>query len=190
MALIKCPECGNAVSTAADICPHCGYPIKKQLSLKSQEKVVLNYPKPKNTVWIKKWKSKATAARWIWTLFFLTTLVFLAVSIILLCTDKDGTDSKISWVIMVAVASIVAIIMFALWLSALITIKVRTRQFDGYTVLVYVGFKHCLVIEGDVQDSVLVNRFLYGHLPNNKQVWASISFWDGSIKMGIGKEDN
>lgn len=29
MALIKCPECGNKVSTSAETCPHCGYPIKE-----------------------------------------------------------------------------------------------------------------------------------------------------------------
>lgn len=28
MALIKCPECGNNVSTQAAACPKCGYPIK------------------------------------------------------------------------------------------------------------------------------------------------------------------
>lgn len=28
MALIKCPECGNNVSTAAATCPHCGYPMQ------------------------------------------------------------------------------------------------------------------------------------------------------------------
>ena len=27
MALIKCPECGNNVSTKAVACPHCGAPI-------------------------------------------------------------------------------------------------------------------------------------------------------------------
>lgn len=30
MALIKCPECGNDVSTEATACPKCGCPIKKQ----------------------------------------------------------------------------------------------------------------------------------------------------------------
>ena len=29
MALIKCPECGKDVSTSAETCPHCGYPINK-----------------------------------------------------------------------------------------------------------------------------------------------------------------
>jgi len=27
MALFKCPECRNAVSDIAEVCPHCGYPI-------------------------------------------------------------------------------------------------------------------------------------------------------------------
>ena len=30
MALINCPECGKQVSTAAQSCPSCGYPIAKQ----------------------------------------------------------------------------------------------------------------------------------------------------------------
>lgn len=29
MALIKCPECGQDVSDAADTCIHCGYPLRK-----------------------------------------------------------------------------------------------------------------------------------------------------------------
>lgn len=29
MALIKCPECGNSISTDAETCIHCGYGIKK-----------------------------------------------------------------------------------------------------------------------------------------------------------------
>ena len=29
MALIKCPECSKDVSTSAQVCPHCGYPINK-----------------------------------------------------------------------------------------------------------------------------------------------------------------
>lgn len=34
MALIKCPECGHDVSTAAFSCPNCGYPIKIRSSVK------------------------------------------------------------------------------------------------------------------------------------------------------------
>jgi RNA polymerase subunit RPABC4/transcription elongation factor Spt4 len=30
MALIKCPECGQMVSDKADVCIHCGFPLKKK----------------------------------------------------------------------------------------------------------------------------------------------------------------
>lgn len=30
MALITCPECNGQVSDKADVCPHCGYPIREQ----------------------------------------------------------------------------------------------------------------------------------------------------------------
>jgi len=30
MALIKCPECGNVVSSLAPMCPSCGYPVATQ----------------------------------------------------------------------------------------------------------------------------------------------------------------
>jgi hypothetical protein len=32
MALIDCPECRKPVSTAAQTCPHCGYPIAEKLA--------------------------------------------------------------------------------------------------------------------------------------------------------------
>lgn len=32
MPLISCPECNQQVSTSADVCPHCGYPLKKETS--------------------------------------------------------------------------------------------------------------------------------------------------------------
>jgi len=32
MALIKCPECGKEVSTAAHACPACGFPVAKEMS--------------------------------------------------------------------------------------------------------------------------------------------------------------
>lgn len=37
MALIQCPECNNSVSSSAESCPHCGYPIKKYCENKTLE---------------------------------------------------------------------------------------------------------------------------------------------------------
>ena len=190
MALIKCPECEKEVSTAAETCPHCGYPIKKNEPVK--EKQVENYPIPKNSSWINKWKKKEAKGRWTWTLLFFASLLLVGLFVILLNIDREvtsyGTHAKLTWIIMVGIASFVAVIIFAFWIAALITLKVRARQYDGYTVLVYVGFKHFLVVEDVVQDSGIVNRFLYGSLPNKKQVWVNISAWDASVKIGIGEQ--
>jgi hypothetical protein len=38
MPLIKCYECGDTVSTKADVCPHCGAPVKKEASAKARKK--------------------------------------------------------------------------------------------------------------------------------------------------------
>lgn len=32
MAITQCPECKNDVSTHAELCPHCGYPIQRSLA--------------------------------------------------------------------------------------------------------------------------------------------------------------
>lgn len=44
MPLIKCPECNNDVSTAAETCPKCGYPIKKYIERKIDEKIEEKHP--------------------------------------------------------------------------------------------------------------------------------------------------
>lgn len=34
MALINCPDCGNNVSDQAEVCRHCGRPIKNQVNMR------------------------------------------------------------------------------------------------------------------------------------------------------------
>jgi DNA repair exonuclease SbcCD ATPase subunit len=54
MALIECPECKHMVSDLAEACPHCGYPLKKDVSEHS--------PKEEGTSGIPKSKDRAKAA--------------------------------------------------------------------------------------------------------------------------------
>lgn len=46
MALIKCPECGATVSSAAVACPKCGYPIAGQAGQFAAEPVSAAAPQP------------------------------------------------------------------------------------------------------------------------------------------------
>lgn len=183
MALIKCPECNKEVSTAATICPHCGYPINN-----SHKE---DYPKPIDKSWTTKWKNKAKVTRRNWLIALLCSLVILGVFIILLCNDVEVTSSaryhKTIWAIFTGVMSFISVVLLIIWILSLALIRIRLRQFDEYTILVYVGFKQYLVVEDKIQDSGITNRYLYGELPNKKQVWVSISAIDGSVKMGVGQ---
>lgn len=51
MALIKCPECGKEVSDKAEVCIHCGYPLKLQEAAKEEDgpETVKEEPKPEGT---------------------------------------------------------------------------------------------------------------------------------------------
>ena len=64
MALIKCPECENNISSMADTCPHCGFPIKKHIGNQEFENeckrlldkitpIEFKYPEPRIKVCIK-----------------------------------------------------------------------------------------------------------------------------------------
>ena len=33
MALVDCPECGKQVSTRATACPHCGFPLSREVGV-------------------------------------------------------------------------------------------------------------------------------------------------------------
>lgn len=37
MPLVRCPDCGNSVSDAAEACPHCGYPMRAHYGLRTRE---------------------------------------------------------------------------------------------------------------------------------------------------------
>ena len=43
MALIKCPECGKEVSTAAKACPHCGFPLAFRNETQTDENMISLY---------------------------------------------------------------------------------------------------------------------------------------------------
>lgn len=50
MSLINCPECGKEISASAEICPNCGFPIKKHLNTTKEKSIVVKKePAPKKS---------------------------------------------------------------------------------------------------------------------------------------------
>ena len=193
MAIIKCPECGKDVSTAAASCPHCGYPTQKQNNDKAEEKPIEDLPESKSPEWVEKWVRKSKQTKRMLLYIFLGSFAMIGLFVLLLNIDKEITDrgytyTKTIWAACIGLSALLAIIALTLWITGLLTFRVRIRQYGDYTVVVYVGFKHYLIIEDVISDSGVFNRFLYGQLPDKKQVWVAISAWDGSVKMGIGAE--
>ncbi len=173
MALIKCPECGGNVSTEASSCPHCGYPLSK---LSYAEVSDTSTPKPKSTEWTEIWRKKVIKIR---VILFIVTILLFAPSIVGLACQNYS---------LAAAALLIPVISFSLWLASLISCHVRTRIFDGYTILVYCGFfGNALIIEGDVMDSGH-GRYFNGKLPNGRTVRTGISFWDSAVKIDDGEE--
>jgi predicted amidophosphoribosyltransferase len=40
MALIQCPDCANSVSDQAELCRHCGRPIKNSISIRLEKEEI------------------------------------------------------------------------------------------------------------------------------------------------------
>ena len=187
MALIKCPECGKDVSTAAEICPHCGYPIRKLVDVvteqtQNQDNDYLEEPKattkkrapkPIDPSWMTQWKNKPGTEKAVWSIFFIICIALLLIFIF------AGAY------IAAAVFGFITFVIFVCWIAALIGIKHKVVSEDGYNIVAVAGFIHnYLVIEDEVQDKGL-NRHLDGKLPNGKHVWADFAVWDNSIKISI-----
>jgi hypothetical protein len=179
MALIKCPECGNEVSSIADTCPKCGYPVKKYLNFISQE-IIENkdeFPEPISDEWVQKfYRIKKENC----VFCFVCFMIFFVAFIILLTLDVLSL-LFITTIIMAFFACVFGYSLFA---------KIRIRKEDGYTILVYSFFKRYLYIEDELVDSSLTNRTLYGELPNKKRVIVTFALEDGSVRIGIDGKGN
>ena len=74
MALIKCPECKKRISDQCENCPHCGYPIKANLTSDTTDGTINSSSKNKNTLFRCVWFWVAVAV----------VVVAVAITIILL----------------------------------------------------------------------------------------------------------
>ena len=83
MALINCPERIREVSAHAEACPHCGYPLKEQITT--------NCPDPIDNSWVGIWKDRVWKTKLKWTLMFFGSLIISMVFFILLRTDWEIT---------------------------------------------------------------------------------------------------
>jgi uncharacterized membrane protein YdbT with pleckstrin-like domain len=80
MALIKCPECGQQVSTSARACPACGFPVAEKAS--PQE------PPPSGELLIE------VRPSW-WRYFWLLLFFWLLIPLLIACIKRSSTILRV-----------------------------------------------------------------------------------------------
>ena len=175
MALIRCPECGQSVSSEAPACPHCGYPIKSfssEVEL-NKETIVENTVQPLDSAWLDAYKSKPAIYKTILTLIFLINVVLVV------CLLVGGLY------FVGVIFGFLSFFTFFIWIVGLICIKTKTIEESGYHAIAISGvFRNSLVVENVVQE-IGNNRHLDGKFPNGKHVWADFSIWDSDITISV-----
>lgn len=89
MALINCPECGKQVSTAAQACPSCGYPIAERLAQSPEAQPVAATPAADPNAAL-----LAVRPSW-WGFFWYLFFFFLIVPPIIAAIRRAGTVLRI-----------------------------------------------------------------------------------------------
>lgn len=186
MALEKCPECGHDVSSLADFCPHCGFPLsdyreEKRIQKEEkteqvlEEKQEVKVVKPINKSWVAGWYKKQKRAKVTLGIF---ALIFVLVMTLFFCLmplekpivehgiERPKTTFVIALIIMPLALSLTVMFLVYLFVGTIIV-----KEFDGYTVLGYRGaMSNTLVIENEVADQNFWRFSLQGTLPNGKSV--------------------
>ena len=191
MALEKCPECGHDVSSLADFCPHCGFPLndyreqkrlekereKEQFSIKQEEFEPVVGPAAKDKSWVKQWYKKQKNAK---IALGISALVFTIIMIVFFfCmqfeepqVDAHGFQTSPKTTFVVGILNMpIALTLAGIFVSYIIIGTIVEKEYDGYTVLGYRGvFSNILIIEGVEVDRELRNFSVSGELPNGKKV--------------------
>ena len=187
MALINCPECGKEVSTAAEICPHCGYPLKKELEQKEIEELK-PYKKPLDESWMNDWKKIPGRRKITLTIAYFVNLLIVAIFILIGMMNQNDGIFPVWSIIGAGVSGFFTILTFSFWIAGFICVKYKAIECNGYHAIAVASvFHNYLVIEGKICEKAF-NRHLDGNLPNGKHVIADFAAWDSSIRMSIQDE--
>lgn len=138
-----------------------------------KEKIQI-YPEQIDDIWIEKYKKKAFNTKRnqiiINAIILILDIIFWPLSFI--------NDGKF-WVFLIFayVFGYVLLISIVLTISALICIKIKVINIDGYNIVGYLGFfKNSLVVENVIIDTFFENPFcssdIYTKLPNDKKIMA------------------
>ena len=203
MSLIKCPECGKEISSMAETCPHCGYPIHKNPSTNSsnnnpfsnnsssyQSEPPVENKQPQrrgglgrsNPVFNTKansfpaWTKKWERRGKNIRAICITIDILLTIPFLFLYLY---THNYVFLIVLVVVTVI-------LFIPAAFVRSIRTeiRQSGGNVILVHSAFFKYLVVDEEILCKT-TSKTLSGYLPDGKRVTAVISGRRKPVKIEI-----
>ena len=127
--------------------------------------------------WVNKWRSKVTKTR--------LSLIAVGVFIFLIIALLDGIEQLLQSLPILIIITTVLILLS-------IAIRINVRVIDNYTICVYSGvITNILVIEGkEYARCTFSNDYLYGELPDGRQVCVKKSWLTGNIKISVGTNND
>lgn len=99
MALINCPECSRQISSAANACPHCGYPLSVQKSGESSYCTVAgkkNDAHCSNDSGSEQLQKKKTSKKIFVTVFSTVIVIAILIAVALSCTKTGVKPDDVS----------------------------------------------------------------------------------------------
>lgn len=134
--------------------------------------------------WVKKWRDQVKKKKIIMVFLWF----FILIPAIILCIlSIKISDDLLTWFGIYVFCLCIPYLVFVL--IALLCIKIKTRIINDSIILFYAGILHCiLIIDGKEFDRCLGNDYLYGQLPDGRQVCAKYGSWTGSIKITISEK--
>jgi len=180
MSLLKCPECGGSVSSEANACPHCGYPIKKEnkpQEVREKRKNIVVPPVkegfPYDAPYLKGYKERGLTEKLIITLVFLVSYGILIPVLVCISLNIALLIAIIFWLLFITI----------FWIDYIITIKNYCRMVEGQTAVLYKGFTSLrLMIDGkevDVKHGYMVSAYLYGKLKGGHTLKVRVNDFKG-----------
>ncbi len=172
MSLIKCPECGREISSFADFCPHCGFPMKKTEEKPKKEE-------NRNLVSLYKFSIQKSTGSPVATFVFMEIMIVI---IIVICIFGG-------W-IAIAIASIICTFLEILGVVGMINDIVLYKKLNGLTgkQLQYDPASKRLLFEdvNRVKHEVLVANIVKLDGPTTLSITFKESMSEATVKVMIG----
>ena len=139
--------------------------------------------------WLNDLRNKITKIRLMWLKYLSVNLVIMIFFWVLFATAHYGDNTKEVYFVIATILSFSSFIFFSILIVSLF-FRIKKRVIGDSIICFYCGVSNILYIDGIECDRCIWNDYLYGQLPDGRQVCVKQDDWTGGIKITIGKDND